>query len=226
MAVKVRIEPIEDWVKLTVDQSLSPQARSAAVAAFAQERIGEAEQANARVLGRVPPHKVFVDGREGAPLNAVDPDHGTIVAEFDLVSDVMVWIGETLKERSPVVSGVYRDSHTLFADGTEVPIGGQVPLADEYVFLNPVPYSRKIEIGRTKSGRAFVVQVPPRIYERTANDAKRRFGNMVKVRYTFLAPAGSALLRYQKAGSARASLSRRGGTERDSRVPAIVLELR
>ena len=51
------------------------------------------------------------------------------------------------------------------------------PLASEYVFLNTVPYARKIEIGKTESGRDFVIQVPNRIYERTANDAQARFGN-------------------------------------------------
>lgn len=226
MSIRTKIEPIEDWVKLTVDETLSPAARSEAIADFARERIADAEQANKTVLGRVPRVEVFVDGRFGAALDTVKPDHGVIVAEFDLVTDVMRWIGDTLRDRSPVVSGAYRDAHTLFADGREVPLGAVIPYAEEYVFLNPLPYARKIEIGKTKSGRNFVVQVPNRIYERTAKDAKSRFGNIAKIRFSYRAPIGGRILNYQSAGTARAALSRRGGLERTSRVPAITLKLR
>lgn len=223
--VHTKIEPLDDWVRITVSGLLSPEARSLAVADFARGRIAEADQANRQVLGRVAPHKLFVDGREGAALEQVNPDHGTIAAEFDIITDLFLWIGKTLRDRSPVQSGRYRDSHTLFADGREVPIGATVPPADEYVFLNPVPYARKIEIGKTKSGRAFVLQVKNRIYERTANDAKRRFSKLAKIRFGYRAPIASRIFAYQPAarGGWRAAASRRGGVERAARVPAIVI---
>ena len=50
--------------------------------------------------------------------------------------------------------------------------GETIPPADEYVFINPVPYARRIEVGKTKSGRPFLIQVPNKIYERTAKDAR------------------------------------------------------
>lgn len=206
MAVKVRITPFEKTIKLVLDSRLSPQARSERVAAFARAEIAAADAQNASALGAVPPKTVTVDGRQGAPLESVNPDRGTIIAEWRLTGEVLTWIMATLKQRSPVVSGAYRDSHTLYADGGEVDAANP-PLAQEYTVLNPLPYSRKIEIGKTESGRDFVIQVPNRIYERTANDAQARFGNIAKIRFTYQSAVG-------------------GSKVRADRVPAIVVTLK
>ena len=97
-----------------------------------------------------------------------------------------------MQERSPRVSGRYIRGHRLFIDGGEF-IGKDIPVgAEEYTFINTVPYARKIEIGKTKSGRAFVLQVPNRIYERTAKDARRRVGNSVDVKFTYTSLSGAA----------------------------------
>lgn len=204
MAVKVRITSFEKTIKLVVDRNLSPQIRSQRVAAFARKEIDAADQQNARVLGAAPPKTVTVDGRQGAPLESVNPDRGTIIAEWSLVGDVLQWIFATLRSRSPRISGAYLKGHTLYADGVECDPQNP-PLAQEYVFLNTVPYSRKIEIGKTESGRDFVIQVPNRIYERTADDARARFGNVAKIRFTFQ--------------------SATGGKVRADRVPAIMVTL-
>jgi hypothetical protein len=185
VTVRTKIEPISDWIKITVDETLSPVARSKAVAKFAHERTNEAKEQNRRILGRIPPMKHWVDGREGIPFDQVNPDRGTIAIEFELVEDVLRWIGAELVQRSPVSSGRYASAHTLFADGKEVPLGSQIPIAEEYSFTNLVPYARKIEIGKTKDGRAFVIQVQPRIYERTAKDARSKFGNVAQILFTF-----------------------------------------
>ncbi len=210
MPVRVRVTPFAETIKVLVDSRLSPQARSLRVAAFAKDRIAQADATNAQALGAVPPKTVTVDGREGAPLESVNPDHGIIIAEWKLALDVIVWIGRTLKDRSPVLSGRYRDSHTLYADSVEAD-WDKPPLAQEYTFLNPLPYARKIEIGKTESGRDFVIQVENRIYERTADDAQARFGNIAKIRFTYQAAIGGYI-------------AKRHG--KDDRVPAIVVTLR
>lgn len=181
MAVKTRIDPIAQTIKLLVANTISPQAQQQAVASFAQGAIDEADAMNQRVLGRVPPRTITVDGREGAALTDVKPDGGSIIVEYELITDVLVWIGDTLRARSPVQSGAYRDGWTLLADGTEVGITDDIPPADEYTFVNNVPYARKIEVGMTETGRPFVIQVPNRIAERTAKDAAAKFGNMAKI---------------------------------------------
>lgn len=223
MAVKTRIDSVAKDIGLIVDDMLSPASQGRAVAEFARSAIAEADDANRRVLGRVPPRTVTVDGRKGAALEGVKPIGGMIVAEWELVGDVLAWIGNMLRERSPVISGKYRDAHTLFADGSEIEIGGNVPQAEEYVFLNLTPYARKIEVGKTASGRDFVIKVPNRIYERTAKDAKARFGNLARISMTFRAPLAGSLLKYVPARSGRREAARQ---ERSLRVPAIVVSLK
>jgi hypothetical protein len=221
MAYKATFDPIDVEV---MARDWSPAGRSAVAAEYARQAIAEVDAANRSVLGRIPPAAVTVDGRRGVDLERINPDHGVIAADWAVVSDVLVWIGETLRQRSPVLSGRYRDSHTLFADGVEVEIGGTVPQAAEYVFLNPLPYARKIEIGTTRSGRAFVIQVPNRIYERTAADAQARFGNVATIKDVYRAPFAGALLKYVPI---RGPASRAASEfERDQRVPAIVVTLK
>lgn len=217
MPLKVRIDPVEKEISAILSRDLSRAEQQKAAGAFARQGIEEHKAANRLILGRVPPLTVWVDGRKGASLESVKPNGGTILGEFDLVEDVLRWIGEELVKRSPVVSGDYVEGHTLFADGTEVPPGGQIPVADEYVFTNLVPYARKIEIGKTQSGRAFVIQVPNRIYERTAKDARSRFGNISDIRFQHRTQVGAYRLRQ--------SQGRRRGRQRGDEIssPAIVI---
>jgi hypothetical protein len=208
MAVKTRITSYEKNFKLLLDRNLSPEARSKRVAAFAQKEIDAADAQNRSVLGAVPPKTITVDGKQGVPIESVNPDRGTIIAEWSLVGDVLLWIYSELVARSPVVSGAYQRGHTLYADESKAdPVNP--PLASEYAFANTVPYARKIEIGKTESGRDFVIQVPNRIYERTAADAQKRFGNIATVRFSY---------RDGGTGAARGN--------RDNRVPAIVVTLK
>jgi hypothetical protein len=219
MATKTRIDSVATEIELIADSWLSPAAQGMAVANFAADQIRQADNRNQRVLGRIPPKTITVDGRPGAALDSVKPVGGSIIVEWELITDVLVWIGNTLRDRSPVVSGAYRDSHTLYADGTEIRIGAAVPAnVSELVFLSPLPYARKIEIGKTESGRDFVIQVPNRIYERTARDASLRFGNIATIKMTYRAPFGGYIL---KAGPGR-----NNSQERALRVPAIVVTLK
>lgn len=197
MAVRTRIDSIANDIRIVVDQALSPAAQSKAIADFARAEIAAADDINRRILGRLPPKVVAVDGRTGSPLETVKPG-GVIVAEWELFSEVLAWIGQTLRDRSPRVSGAYRAAHTLFADGVETEIGVEVPEADTYVFINLTPYARKLEVGKTESGRDFLVQVPNRIYERTWRDAKARFGNTAKITFGYETQTGAYRLKFNQ----------------------------
>jgi hypothetical protein len=110
--------------------------------------------------------------------------------------DVLAWIADELIARSPFVSGNYRDAHALYADqrflmaAEDVTADSKLPAAKEWSFTNAIPYARKIEFGKTQSGRDFVVQVPNRIYERVAQDAAARFGRMAKIEFEMRALVG------------------------------------
>ncbi|MFC3071486.1 hypothetical protein [Shinella pollutisoli] len=209
--MRVKVEPLSQWLDVTVSELLSPEARSKAVADFARAALRDAQETNRRSLGSEAPFEQFVDGRAGAALESVDPDRGRIVFEFELINDVLQWVLAALIERSPRRSGDYMRGHRLFADEREIAADGEIPPAAEYSFTNTVPYTRRLEIGKTKSGRDFLVSVPNRIYERTAKDARARFGNVVQIRMTYRAVIGGAQVNAEKLPVAsRRARDRRG----------------
>jgi hypothetical protein len=229
MALSIKIDPVEKITEVDVANDISLPEQRKEVASFVQAGIDEAKAQNRSILGRVPPFTVTVDGREGAPLESVNPDGGSVVVEFELVGDVLSWIAQTLLDRSPVVSGDYRKGHTLFADGVEVDPLGVIPPADVYLFTNSVPYARKIEIGETEKGQPFVIQVPNRIYERTAADAKAKYGNIASIKFTYQALNGGAVGAWASTPGAIAHARRNGRRTKIhewlTNQPAIIVQL-
>jgi len=206
MAVKTRLDPIGRDFELFVSEDLGPKARSAMLAAFAAETIAEASAQNKKVLGVVPPHEIFVDGREGAPLTSVKPD-GTIRVEYELVLEALAWINTQLQLHSPVLSGRYAKSHELFADGVDTENPNAAPPAEEYVFLNIQPYARKIERGQSS-------QAPDGVYQAVATLAQRRFGNVAKISFSYRTAIGSQII------------GGKAGDRSEFRNPAIIVRLR
>lgn len=197
--------------------------RSRQFADYAREALVEAQEANRRATGRVPTHETFVDGRRGAALETVKPD-GTIVFEFDLLNDLFEWIGLTLLQHSPVLSGRYQDSHLFFADGVQIEPGANLPAAQEYAFVNAQPYARKIERGQSP-------QAPEGVYEAVATLANRRFGNVARVRFSYRSLPAGAVGDWAGKTSMRANQNSRNrpGDKRFewlTRQPAIVITLR
>lgn len=139
----------------------------------------------------------------------------------DADADVLAWIARELRDRSPVLTGAYRDAHALYADGRFVMTAdavngnGALPDAEEFAFTNTVPYARKIELGMTRSGRPFVMQVPNFIYERVAEDARNSFKGVADISFEMRA-ADAATQTPQR--SARARHNRP-----EMRFPAIVV---
>jgi len=175
------------------------------LAAFAAEGIEDAKQINKRALGRVPPYDVYVDNREGAPLTSVKPD-GVIRAEFHLVNEALAWIMTQLQMHSPVLTGRYASSHELFADGVDTENPNNAPPAEEYVFLNIQPYSRKIE-------RGLSPQAPDGVYQAVATLAQRRFGNVAKITFSYRTAISGEII------------GGKAGDRSELRNPAIIVRL-
>lgn len=193
MATRTRIQPLNREFELALREDLEPEARSQRFAMFAQEEIDKAAEENRKALGREPRRKVFVDGREGAPLDSVTPA-GVITATFELVDDVLVWIGEQLLRASPRRSGRYERSHILLADGDEIDPKGTIPSAVEYVFVSTQPYARKIEGDGFRSASSS--QAPDGVYEVVAAMANQRFGNIARIKFGWrsLSSSGASAL--------------------------------
>lgn len=208
MALVTRVDPIDRDIQFMLAQDLSPAGQSAVLAAFAKESIAEGDETNRQILGRVPPRKTYVDGSQGVSLDSVKPN-SVVVAEWELVSDILFAIAQELRRVSPVRKGTYQASHTLFADGVEVPVGTEIPQAREYVFLSDVVYAIKIEgvPGRPPQSP----QAPQGVYQITA--AKFRGDNRAKVRFEWRKPFRGGLV------------GGREGNKSSGRVPAIVVTI-
>jgi hypothetical protein len=222
-AVMAGIGSFSREIELLVSDALSPAARSALIAEAAREALAEAQTANRAALGRDTPHEAHVDGRRGAPFESVNPDRGIIAIEFDISVDVFDFIGRLLVLHSPVLTGAYQDAHQLYADGVAVERYDAATRAEEWVFLNTQPYSRKIERGLSN-------QAPDGVYQAVAELARKRFGNIAAVKFTYRSPildyvAGEhgkgARKRMQKQPARRSAMA----MERATRVPAISVRL-
>lgn len=231
MSVRVRVDPIDRDIQILLADTLSPQARSKMVADLARQQLAEAEEINRAALGRVPQHETFVDRRATEDLESVNPDHGEIVFEFDILLDLFSWIANELEKHSPVGQGpdarpghpgLYKASHAFFADGELIEPGANVPEADRYVFVNVQPYSRKIERGLSR-------QAPDGVYQVVATLASRRFGNVATIRFGYEVPLGGAI----NAWAQTTKLVRKGRAMKPAdraewlrRQPAIVITVR
>lgn len=206
MAISTRVEPIERDIALILNEDLSPKARSKVLAQFAREAIDEASAQNRSVLGRVPPYRVIVDGHHAAALESVQPD-GVIVAEWDLIDDTLIYIAELIERLSPERSGQFKRNNVIFADGTAIEIGGNIPQAEEYVFMNLTPYARKVERGLSK-------QAPDGVYQIAATMAKQRFGNVARISFSYRTAISGSII------------GGRAGNTSSERNPAIIVKLR
>lgn len=154
---------------------------------------------DAATKGLVPTWEAYANTPGNKNLETVKLP-GPIVYNYRYLSDLVGFALEELRRQSPIVSGDYRKSHTLFINDEPVP-GGVLPKTlqpgDRIMIANPVPYARKIEVGRTKAGRAFVIQVPNRIYERVVGMVKAQGKGRAKVRMGYV-DLGAWSLKYDQ----------------------------
>lgn len=176
MAISSRIDSIERDIAVMLNETLSPEARSLELASFARRELAEAQSINRQALGMVPPHDTYVDGRPNASVESVRPD-GVVVFEFEMLQDIFAQIGEMLLQASPVRSGRFVRSFLFLADGAIVDPGAVVPPASEYVFVNSVPYARKIEQG-------YSPMAPDGVFHAVAAIASRRFSNLASITFS------------------------------------------
>ena len=177
MTIRTRIQPISRDIEVMIAQDLSPQARSQHLADVARQGLVDAKAVNRSVFGRETPHETFVDGAKTDNIDGVKPD-GRIAFEFSLFGEVLDWIGNELVMNSPILTGQYARSHILLADGVEIEPGSVPEDAREYVFVNTVPYARKIE-------RGLSPQAPDGVYQAIAAVAARRFGNIARISFSY-----------------------------------------
>jgi len=144
---------------------------------------------------------------------------GPIVFRYRYIREVLLEALKQLQAASPVGTGAYQRSHQIFINGALVPgVPASVKASDEFMIANTRPYSRKIELGKTKSGRNFVISVPNRVYERAFRRLRAKFGQLVKIEYAFVSLPGGYSLKGSRRGGKRA----RSGA---MAYPALIISL-
>lgn len=157
----------------------------------ARERfIDIAKAGNAKVLTTDPRPTIvtrYVDGVKGGTEDRVKPAGGTITYVYPRVAQVARYAMLVLQELSPVKSGEYRAGHQIFVNGQPVDkIGDDIPPDAEISISNPVPYSRKIEVGKMH------MRLPgtDMVYQHALAAVKKRFGKIANVEFTYRAIIG------------------------------------
>jgi hypothetical protein len=124
---------------------------------------------------------------------------GPIVYRYRYLREVVEVTLEALQRASPVLSGAYVSSHTIFLNGAAVDaLPEELTDGDEIFIANTVPYARRLEVGKTESGRAFVIQVEPNIYERVYDQMKDQFHNVAKLSMDYVDMSGAYRLKYNQ----------------------------
>jgi hypothetical protein len=205
-----------------------------------QDRDGKAHLLR---VGRAGHERIMADARARSGSNpqweAYANQPGNSNLESVILPGPLVWkyryVGAILKEAltaliaaSPSRSGLYAKSHMVFINGAAVQaIPDALKPGDEVMISNPVPYARRIEIGKTESGRDFVIQVPNRIYERVAKKILMpKYRNVARIEYGFTnlpssyATKGGLGSHYMSGGTRRKRRQKAGAT---IQAPAIFI---
>jgi hypothetical protein len=148
----------------------------------------------------------FVDGREGARIEDVKPT-GIVEIFYPRIEEVVQFAMEVLFDRSPVDSGDYRNAHTIFVENSAArSLKDRLP-GQEITIINPLPYSRKIEVG------AMTMRVPgtDHVYQQARQIVAARWGNAANIKFTFRALVGG-MVAIQERAAARGRVVGRAAT--------------
>lgn len=167
--------------------------------AVTRQKTAENQAAIRASTGREAAIVRFVDGSLGKPLEQAQQ---FTLTQFDIVEHVIDEIIATLIRNSPFgpeKGGHYRDDHWLFVNGArrDARTAGavQIKAGDIVTVVNVRPYAAKLERGRRRPGTSerrpgLSVQAPNGIYEVSAQELRRRFRNIVNIRFTYRSVSG------------------------------------
>lgn len=126
--------------------------------------------------------QTIVDGRTPATEDDVKP-FGVITYRFGSIVQIAFEIRDWLMENSPAISGEYRESWFAIINGATVAwdaLEGAWKPGDEIWISNDQPYSRMLEVGKKR------FTVPLHLTHKAVVNGNRRFGNLVRLRDTFI----------------------------------------
>lgn len=207
-----------------VKERFSPEALGKMIAQQASALAREVEDGHRQQVGTTFPRTQIVDGVIGGSL---DSGRRVIVFRWSITPFVVRWVIDELRRRSPVLTGKYRDSYRLMINGQEVDRANfqQFGPDDEIAIASLLPYSRKIEIGRSR-------MAPQGVYEVTAEAARIKFGRgrqaAVEIEFTYREYAGydAGLPGRVKSGSDKRRRKTKSTSAAQRRFPTIIIRPR
>ncbi|MCA0944489.1 hypothetical protein LCM08_06170 [Salipiger pacificus] len=144
-----------------------------------------------------------VDRRFDAPLESVKPFGKIEFSERGSLREVAAFVYDQVVALSPFLSGKYENSHLMLVNGAVATVSGtstrpdldDLKLEDVVTVVNVQPYARKIEGGvrsTKRSGRApQSAQAPNGVYRVAFQRARKRYGLIASIAYTYTTLEGS-----------------------------------
>lgn len=219
MAVRYKFPVVDRRIVFEGNGVFSPTQRRKAFADAARASIVDIDAQNDAAVGRDVQYRTFADGREVRTL--VEADH-EIIARWELGAGVVEYIAALLAKSGPILTGRYRKTFKVYADGREIGDTTEVIGAREALFVPTVPYARKIERG--KGGYA-----PGHVYEAVAAMANARFSNVARIKFTYAEPEGPAPMldawAARNAAREQSATRQRAKMRQNRRQPAIIVYL-
>lgn len=193
-------------------------ARLAHAATARSEEARVIREQTARSGGIAPTLTRIVDGKRGAAYDSVR-EGGVIILQWRYLREIAAVAMARLKARAPERSGDYKRGLMLFAGDAEATLSatGIPATAQRLTVVATVPYARRLELGKSKDGGPFVVQVAPHIVAETAALLAKDYAGVANIRFGFEDVEGPA------AGRARAARTR--ATDRAGRGAARAQEV-
>ncbi len=174
--------------------------------------------ADAAAKGLAPTWEAYANSPGNSNLESVVLP-GPIVFNYRYLSDLIGFALEELRRLSPIQSGDYKRAHTIFVNDQPV---GEAPKTinpgDRIFIANPLPYARKIEVGKTESGREFVISPPNRLYERVTEMVKAQGKGMARVYMGYVDLGGYSLKQNQLSRSFANGVKRVSRRQRPDRA--------
>jgi hypothetical protein len=161
-------------------------ARQHMVATARAEEARVLREQTARSGGIAPTLTRIVDGKRGAAYEAVG-DKGLIILEWKYLREIAAVAMRKLKARAPEQRGDYKRGLKVFAGNAEATLSAAgIPLGVQRItVVATVPYSRRLEVGKSKDGSPFVVQVPPHMVAETAAFLAKDYAGVARIRFTY-----------------------------------------
>ncbi len=112
---------------------------------------------------------MVIDGRRDANVSDIKAT-SRVILDWNYITEAAIKTVGYLRLHGPELSGRWKDSIVLLVDGHEQHVDEPIPSDTAQVtVVVTADYARKLEVGRTESGRAFSIQVPQHFVEATTS---------------------------------------------------------